>query len=186
MLAIKNGRVWLDKAQLQEVYGAFAEQKFYSVEYLGDDVESVKTLATVVAHFQEWAKEAYLQARMGNPTPPLTEPLAIIAYSLENFDDLQAEAGEITELAATLAETRGELVLAEDKLAICAKERQLQNEDINTLTKALHDVQGEITERALTLTEAQEENVMLADALHDMREEITSGKDQQDAGTEEG
>ena len=84
-MRFENGRAWLDKAQLQDVYGIFDEQKFYSVEYLEDDREAVAEFAKKVSEFQAWAREAYLQARQGVTTLP--PPPAFVTEKQVNAEE---------------------------------------------------------------------------------------------------
>lgn len=83
-------RVWLDKTQGLETFGAFEDQKFYSVQYAGEYNDLVRAEMARVERWQAWCKQAYMNARAGLDMP---EPL----FLLEDADVKAPQAAEAEE-----------------------------------------------------------------------------------------
>ena len=69
MKQANDTRLWLDRVQGQEVFGLFTDQKFYSVEYKGEQTEELQSFLHDLNLYQEWARESFLNARAGIEMP---------------------------------------------------------------------------------------------------------------------
>lgn len=70
-----DNRLWLDRAQGQEVFGLYEDQRFYSVQYTGGSEEEIRAFLSNVRDYEAWAREAFLAIRSGQEAPPFPEHL---------------------------------------------------------------------------------------------------------------
>lgn len=68
-------RLWFDKADGRTTYGVYPDQRFYAMQYEGDQREEVDALRSIVEGFSEWCKVNYLSKRQGLPEAALPEEL---------------------------------------------------------------------------------------------------------------
>lgn len=78
MKIVDDDRVWLDRQQMHTVFGAFEEQKFYSVEYDTQYTPAVSLFAKQVRDFQDWCRVVHAEINQGVATEDLTPPPAFL------------------------------------------------------------------------------------------------------------
>ena len=67
----EDTRLWLDKQQGQEVFSIFPDQRFYSVEYPGEDTDKIVAFLEKKLEFDAWCRDAFHAVQQGAEIPPL-------------------------------------------------------------------------------------------------------------------